>query len=100
MMKLRFGILTLILFVFSYSCIDEITLDIDNDTQFVVINGLITDEAGEFTVTVNLSPKIVVGNDNILVPIPGAVVSINDDQARSITFTESVDDPGTYTGMI
>jgi len=82
------------------SCIDEITLDIDNDAQFVIVNGLVTDEPGAYTITVDNSPIIGVGNDNIVVPISGASVQLVDDQNSSVTFVESSEEAGTYTANV
>jgi len=78
------------------SCIDEISLDIDNDTRFIIVDGLVTDVAGLYSVRVNNSPQIGVGNDNILDPIEGCQVNLLDDMGRAINFIESTEERGTY----
>ena len=86
------GLLTLLV----YSCIDEITLNVDSDQQFVIVNGLISDVPGEVSVTVNNSPIIGVGNDNILVPISAAQVQLFENDNPVAQFVESLDEAGTY----
>lgn len=82
--------------LFSISCIDEITLDIDNDQQFLIVDGLVSDVPGWYQVRVNNSPRIGVGNDNILEPIEGCIVNLVDDAGGSISFIESIDERGVY----
>jgi len=60
----------------------------------------VTDEPGEYTITVDNSPIIGVGNDNIVVPISGASVQLVDDQNSSVTFVESSEEAGTYTANV
>jgi len=71
-------------------------LDIDNDTRFIIVDGLVTDVAGLYSVRVNNSPQIGVGNDNILDPIEGCQVNLLDDMGRAINFIESTEERGTY----
>jgi len=102
-MKSRIFITALLLLIFSlsfHSCIDEITLDIDNDEQFVIIDGLVADEAGNYVIKVNNSPRIGVGNDNILEPISGCQVRLVDDGNNTISFTEQSEEPGEYSTFI
>jgi len=82
------------------SCIDEITLDIDNDEQFIIIDGLIADEAGVYNISINNSPRIGVGNDNILEPISGCDVKVIDASGKAITFQEDPEDPGEYNSFV
>ena len=91
-----YSLFLLSLVVLTHSCIDEITLDIDNDQRFVIVEGLVTDVAGLYAVSVNNSPVIGVGNDNIFEPIEGCQVSLIDNTGRAISFIESTEDRGTY----
>ncbi len=93
---LSYSLLLLSLSFLMYSCIDEITLDIDNDTRFIIVDGLVTDVAGLYSVRVNNSPVIGVGNDNILEPIEGCQVNLMDNTGRAIAFIESTEERGTY----
>lgn len=81
---------------FLSACIDEISLNIDTDRQFVIVQGQVSDVLDMHQVTLAFSPIIGVGNDNILTPISGASVSLEGDNNTSVVFTESTDDPGTY----
>ncbi len=77
-------------------CIDEIDLNIDNDSQFVIVDGLVSDVPGEYQVKLDFSPVIGVGNDNILTPISGARVELNGSDGSSVTYTEDEEDLGVY----
>ncbi len=92
----RAYIFLLVLLGLFVSCIDEITLDVDSDEQFVIVNGLVADQPGEYSVTVDYSPIIGVGNDNILVPISEARVEVVGDNSDRFTFSEVQDDAGRY----
>jgi len=92
-------LLVIVLFLMS-SCIDEITLDVDNDVQFIVINGVVSDTPGEYFVEVNNSPIIGVGNDNILVPINDAQVRFLDNENNVVVFEAVEDEEGTYRGFV
>ncbi len=77
-------------------CIDEIDLNIDNESQFVIVDGLVSDVPGEYKVKLDFSPVIGVGNDNILTPISGAQVSLIGDNGTSVPYTEDDEDLGVY----
>ena len=89
-------IVLLLLMLLCSSCIDEITLDIDSDKQFVIVDGIVADDPGEYRVNLNFSPKIGVGNDNILEPIAGARVKLLGGSSQSYSFQEDVDQSGSY----
>ncbi len=78
------------------SCIDEINLNIDNDSSFVIVNGLVSDVPGEYHVKLDYSPIIGVGNDNIFTPISGAQVVLNGSDGSSVMYTENPEDLGDY----
>lgn len=82
------------------SCIDEIDLNIDNDTQYVVVDGYISNRLDEYTIRLATSAIIGVGNDNIFEDISGAQVEVIDQNGVNIPFTESRDNPGSYLGTM
>ena len=85
----------LLLSVLFTSCIDEIRLDIYSETQFLVVDGQITDSLQEHTIKVNYSANIGSGLDIVRPPVIGAQVRVLDHNGNSFDFAES--SPGTYT---
>lgn len=71
------------------SCIEEIRLDIDNDQQFLVVDGLITDSLQVHTIKLHKSAVLGVGNDNILTPVANAQVMVLDNTGGSVYFPEA-----------
>ncbi|TAK42503.1 MAG: DUF4249 domain-containing protein [Saprospiraceae bacterium] len=72
------------------SCIDEIKLNIGNDQQRLVVDGLIADSLQEYTIKVNHSAIIgSVSTDNVMTPVTGATVRVLDDAGGSFDFTET-----------
>ncbi len=80
------------------SCIDEIRLDIDNDQQFLVVDGLIADSMQVYTIKVNYSAIIGVGTDDLKTPVTDASVQVLDDAGGSFAFEETA--PGVYTRLM
>ncbi len=76
-------------------CIDEIKLNINDDQQWLVVDGLIADSMQVYTIEVNYSAVIGVGSDNITTPVTGASVRVLDDTGGNFDFTETA--PGVYT---
>lgn len=89
-------IITICFCFFLSACIDEISLNIDTDRQFIIVQGQVSDRLDMHQVSLAFSPIIGVGNDNILTPISGASVSLSGDDNTTVVFTESTDEPGTY----
>ena len=96
----KIGLLGILLTFIGVSCIDEISLDIDSDQQFLIVDAVLTDHPGEHTISLNDSPVLGVGNDNILVPISGADVRLIEEGGSSITFIEDPDVAGDYKADI
>ena len=86
--------------VMGVSCIDEISLDIENDKQFVIVDAVLTDQPGEHSISLNDSPILGVGNDNILVPISGADVRLIEEGGGSTVFIEDANEAGEYKADI
>ena len=81
-------------------CIDEIDLNIDNENQFVIVDGRISDVLDTQIVKLDLSPIIGVGNDNILEPISGASVIVKDDSGIQFVFDEDPNNLGEYKRLM
>ena len=96
MARMKYIGLYVIISVLAIGCIDEIDLNIDNEMQFVNVDGLISDRLDTQVIKLDLSPIIGVGNDNILEPITGASVIVKDDSGQAIPFDEDVAHPGQY----
>ncbi len=80
------------------SCIDEIKLDIDNDQQRLVVDGLIADSLQVYAIKVSYSAIIGVGTDDLKTPVTNASVRVLDDAGGSFDFTETA--AGTYTRLM
>jgi hypothetical protein len=78
-----------ILSLITWSCIDEISLDIDNDHRQLVVDGLISDSLAVYTIRVNYSAVLGVGTDNVFDPVSGATVEVHDDAGNVLTFPET-----------
>lgn len=89
--KIRFtGLIMFALF----ACVDQIDFDIPPAQYQIVVEGMITDSSGPYTVT--LTRGLNVNIDSIVVePITNAQITLYDDQGNEESFIES--DPGTYT---
>lgn len=80
-------------------CIDEIKLDIGNNQQWIVVDGLIADSLQVYTIKVNYSAIIgSVSTDNVLPPVTGASVRVLDDSGGIYVFTET--GKGSYTCLM
>lgn len=97
-MKIKYLATALIVGLLFASCIDEIKLDIDNDQQWLVVDGLLNDSMQVQVIKVNYSAIIGVGTDDLKPPVTGATVRVLDDAAGSFDFTETAD--GTYTRLM
>lgn len=82
------------------SCLDEIDLNIDNDTQYVVIDGYISNRLDDYTIRLATSAIIGVGNDNIFEDISGATIQVIDENGTTVNFIESAENPGSYIGRM
>ncbi|HEY0175021.1 MAG TPA: DUF4249 family protein, partial [Pedobacter sp.] len=79
-----------VLFSFS-SCEKVIDVKLNTAADQVVIEGVITDQSGQQTITI--SQSVPYTNSNQYPPVTGAAVTVTDDAGHSWNFTESK--PGT-----
>lgn len=75
------------------SCEKVIDVKLNTSANQLVIEGVITDQPGQQTIT--LSQSVPYSTSNVYPPVTGAQVVVTDDQSHSWTFTESK--PGIYT---
>ena len=97
-MKIRYFALVLISGILFTRCIDEIKLDIDNDQQLPVVDGLIADSLQVYTIKVNYSAIIGLSTDDLKTPITNASVRVLDDAGGIFDFTETT--AGVYTRLM
>lgn len=92
--KLLFHLLFLCICIFSWQCVDQISLKIDGSPRNVVVDGLLTDSLMDHVIKIRYSAALGVGNDNILEPLPGASVTVIDNENARFKFLETR--PGFY----
>ena len=89
LLHLIFGFLTII----TYSaCQKVINVDLNNAAPRIVIEGLITDRPGPYTIKISKSGSYF--NQPVLPPVTGAEVNITDDSGTVDTLKETM--PGIY----
>jgi len=74
------------------SCVSLFTPEIVSQSQFLTVNGLITDEERQYTIKLGLSKPLDVTSDEE--PARGALVRVSDNHGNSHTFSEKT--PGVY----
>jgi len=83
----------LITFIMLMACVERIDFDVPPAKYQMVVEGMITDSPGPYTVT--LSEAMNVDTDTVVhVPITRAMVTLYDDHGNSESFTEN--SPGIY----
>lgn len=89
----------LILFVMLMACVEKIDFDVPAANYQLVVEGMITDGPGPYTVTMSEAMNVNI-DSMIRIPISKATLTLMDDSGKSETFTEMR--PGTYstTGVI
>lgn len=91
-MKIRKLINIFVLLLICFSCIDEYPLDIKSYENLLVVDGMITNEPGPYTVKLSRSSSV---DYPVFNPVNNALVIIEDDQGISEQLNEIED--GTYT---
>lgn len=81
-------IISIYISVCCFSCIDEISLNVDTEERTLVVDGFISDFTADYTLKLSLSSVIGIGNDNILDPVPGATVVLLDDRGETYPYQE------------
>jgi hypothetical protein len=92
-MKKRIYILSLFFLILISGCVTPFTPDITDDKDLLVVEGLITDQSGPYTV--KLSRSLPVGNKKVSRPMKGCAVTVHDNVGNTFLFKEGV--IGTYT---
>jgi hypothetical protein len=95
-----------ILFSFIFlinSCIVQFIPETNEDKELLVVEGLITDQPGIYTV--KLSKSLPLGGKNVPRPFKGCIVRISDDLGQIYSLKETVagtyvTDPAKFTGII
>jgi hypothetical protein len=75
------------------ACQKTVVLNLNNAAAQIVIQGLVTNNAGPYTVSISQSVGFYA--DNVFPPVTGAIVKISDGNGVTDTLTETA--PGTYT---
>jgi hypothetical protein len=92
-MRTKLGMLLLSIILFSYtSCVDSFVPEIERYDELMVVDGVITDAFGPYTIKLSKTAKVQGGAKSI--PYPKCKVHIEDDLGNKINVTESA--PGTY----
>lgn len=78
--------------LFTAGCITRFTPETDENQELVVVEGLITDQPGPYTV--KISKSVPLGTQTRINPLPGCTVTVSDDSGNSFPLTES--EPGVY----
>ncbi len=87
-MKLKLLIIVLLFFLLVPSCIDPIDFSKGNDSKELVVDGLITNEPGPYTVYLTRTSAYNAFT-YINESVEGAIVTISDDMGNSETLTET-----------
>ncbi|HEX2395277.1 MAG TPA: DUF4249 domain-containing protein [Bacteroidales bacterium] len=87
----------------SYSrCVTEFIPDISDEKELLVVEGLITDQPEEYTITV--SKSLPIGLKNEARPVSGCTVTVSDNMGNSYRFLERDSgiyvSPPEFTGMV
>ncbi len=69
------------------SCTEIIPLDLNSASPALVVDGEITNQAGPYTI--RLSQSVNFSDSNIFPPLPGATVTISDNEGNSETLSET-----------
>jgi len=79
------------------SCIEPFEPVINENQEVIVINGVITDKPGIYSVTVSLSTPY---NNPVYAPISGCVVSVTDNMGNMEFYSENPEREGTYEAWL
>ena len=74
------------------SCITQFIPQTNEDPQILVVEGLITNRAEPYSIT--LSKSLPLGTRSVAKPVSGCTVTVSDDMGQSFNFAET--EPGTY----
>ncbi|WP_299825068.1 DUF4249 domain-containing protein [uncultured Pontibacter sp.] len=91
---MRKAIILSIVLLFTNSCIDPLDLEIENQAEQLVVDGMITNEPGPYTVRLSRSKPYNTYTDSWNAVEARATVVIVDDRGNQETLTET--EPGVY----
>ena len=94
MMNRVWKYLLFVLLIIISSCVDEYWPEMDKYEDLLVVDGMITNEPGPYSITLTRSSNV---NAPQFVPFMGCQIIIIDDLGNEEEFIESVSFPGTYT---
>jgi len=77
------------------SCIDPYHPRLMETQDLLVVNGMITDQPGDYVVEISRSAPF---DDPAFIPVEGCVVQVADDKGSTITYSEH--SPGVYTAYL
>jgi hypothetical protein len=89
---MKYIFIPVLLILMLTSCITQFVPQTNEDQQLLVVEGLITNQAGPNKII--LSKSLPLGMRNVAKPLSGCSVSVSDDMGQSFGFTET--EPGTY----
>ncbi len=92
-MKIR--VVVLIYLIVIFGCKDELILESGSYEEIMVVNGMISNQPGPYTVSLSLSMPI---NSDQLSPLEGYTVIIHENTGESETLTE--EEPGKYVTSV
>lgn len=82
-MKLKIILFLTIVLLIIGACITKFIPDVTDEKNLLVVDGMITDQAREYTVKLSLSNPI--GVNSTLIPVVGASVTVSDDNGNVFT---------------
>lgn len=88
--------LVYIIFIFTASCIDPFSVDLEQGEQLLTIEGLVTTGPGPHVIKLSRSATYGSVFQGLIRPVQGATMIIQDDQGRVIPLKEDDNKFGTY----
>jgi hypothetical protein len=85
-----------ILFLFSVSCIDPFSADVDQGEQILTVEGLVTSGPGPHVIKLSRSATYGSVFQGLIRPVQGATMILKDDQGKVTLVTEDPNKFGTY----
>lgn len=85
-MRIKFRFLLLVLLL--VGCKDEIPLSSGNNESLLVVDGMITDEPGPYTITLSVTSPV---GEPAIIPLEGCSVTISDNSGYTEMLTETAD---------
>ncbi len=88
--------LVYVIFVFTVSCIDPFSADLDQGEQLLTIEGLVTTGPGPHVIKLTRSATYGSVFEGLIRPVQGATLTLRDDQGRVVPLQENENKTGTY----